>query len=154
MINSVLFICTGNSCRSVMAEGLMRKRLYELGKDSIEVRSAGVRALNGMAPTDETITVMREEGVDASDHKTKNVTADMIKSAGLILVMEPIHKDEIIRLVPEAASKTYLLKEYESQSKINPKGFSVHDPIGKPVEEYRITRDEIKNEIERFVEKL
>ena len=154
MIDSILFVCTGNSCRSVMAEGLMRKRLYELGKDSVEIRSAGVRALNGMPPTDETVTVMREEGVDVSDHKTKNVTTDMIKGAGLILAMEPIHKDEIIRLVPEAAAKTYLLKEYESQSKVNPKGFSVHDPIGKPVEEYRITRDEIKSEIERFVEKL
>jgi len=154
MIDSILFICTGNSCRSAMAEGLMRKRLYELGKDSIDVRSAGIRALNGLAPTDETIAVMREDGVDVSDHQTKNVTADMIKKAGLILTMEPIHKDEIIRLVPEAASKTYLLKEYESQSKINPKGFSIHDPIGKPVEEYRVTRDEIKSEIERFVEKL
>lgn len=154
MINSILFICTGNSCRSVMAEGLMRKRLYELGKDSIEVKSAGVRALNGLPPTDETVTVMKEDGVDVADYRTKNVTHDMIKKADLILTMEPAHKDEIIRLVPAAASKTYLLKEYESSSKINPKGFSIRDPIGKPVEEYKLTKNEIKDEIERFVKKL
>lgn len=151
MIKSILFICTGNSCRSVMAEALMRKRLYELGKDSIDVRSAGVRALNGLPPSDETIEVMKEESVDVSDFKTKNVTVDMIKKADLIITMEPVHKDEILVLVPEASAKTYLLKEYESFSKMNPKGFSIHDPIGKPVEEYRIVRDEIKDEIERFV---
>lgn len=154
MIDSILFICTGNSCRSVIAEGLLRKRLYELGRDAVDVRSAGVRALNGMTPTDETVTVMREEGVDVSDYKSKNVTADMIKKAGLILTMEPVHKDEIVRLVPSAGSKTYLLKEYENQSGINPKGFSVHDPIGQPVEEYRIIRNEIKSEMERFVKNL
>lgn len=154
MIKSVLFICTGNSCRSVMAEGILRKRLYELGKDAIEVHSAGVRALNGLPPTDETIAVMKEDGVDVADYVTKNVTTDMIKKADLILTMEPAHKDEITRTVPAAAAKTFLLKEYKNTSKINPKGFSIHDPIGKPVEEYRITRDEIKGEIERFVEKL
>lgn len=137
-----------------MAEGLLRKRLYELGKDAIEVRSAGVRALNGMSPTDETIEVMNEEGVDVSNYLSKNVTFDMIKKADLILTMEPLHKEDIVTTVPAAASKTFLLKEYESLSRINPKGFSVHDPIGKPVEEYRITRDEIKSEIERFVKEL
>ena len=154
MIKSVLFVCTGNSCRSVMAEAILRMRLYELGKDHIDVRSAGVRALDGLPSSDETIEVMKEEGVDVSDYRAKNITADMIKKADLILAMEPMHKDEILALVPEAKSKTYLLKEYGSSSTFNPKGFSVHDPIGKPIDEYRITRDEIRAEIERFVTEL
>ena len=154
MKRSVLFVCTGNSCRSVMAESILRKRLYELGKDGIDVRSAGVRALNGLPSSNETIEVMKEEGVDVSDYRTKNITADMIKKADLILAMEPVHKDEILALVPEAGSKTYLLKEYGGSSTFNPKGFSIHDPIGKPIDEYRITRDEIKTEIERFVKGL
>ena len=154
MIKSVLFVCTGNSCRSVMAEAILRKRLYELGKDYIDVRSAGVRALSGMPSSDETIEAMKEEGVDVSDYRTKNITAEMIKKADLILAMEPMHKDEILAINPEAGKKTYLLKEYGNPSKINPKGFSIHDPIGKPIDEYRITRDEIKTEIERFVKEL
>ena len=154
MIKSVLFVCTGNSCRSVMAEAILRMRFYELGKDHIEVRSAGVRALDGLPSSNETIEVMKEEGVDVSDYRTKNVTADMIKKADLILVMEPMHKDEILAITPEAKGKTYLLKEYGSSSTFNPRGYSVHDPIGKPIDEYRITRDEIKAEIARFVKEL
>lgn len=138
-----------------MAEAIARKRLYELGRDSLNVRSAGVAAVDGMPPTDETITVMKEYGVDVSDYKSKNVTADMIKRSNLILTMEPTHKEAILRIAPEARDKTFLLKEYGGGSVVfNPKGFSVHDPIGKSTDEYRITRDDIKAEIERFVGEL
>ncbi len=151
-IHSILFVCTGNSCRSVMAEGLMRKRLYELGKSDIEVSSAGVMAIKGMPPTDETIKVMKESDVDVAEFKSKNVTPDLVKKTDLILTMEPMHKDMILNLVSQAAAKTFLLKEYQNPSKILPKGFSVHDPIGKPVADYRVCRDEINAEIERIVE--
>jgi protein-tyrosine-phosphatase len=153
-IHSILFVCTGNSCRSVMAEGLMRKRLYELGRNDIEVRSAGVMASKGLSPTDETIKVMKEADVDVSEFKTKIMTDDMIKKADLILTMEPMQKDVILKKAPPAASKTFLLKEYKNPSKILPKGFSVHDPIGKPIEDYKVTRDEISAEIERVAELL
>ena len=154
MIKSILFICTGNSCRSVMAEAIARERLHELGKDDIDVRSAGVRALSGLPPSDDTIEVLNEDGIYAADFKTKNVTPEMIKRADLILTMESMHKDEIFKLVPEARSKTFLLKEYQSSSIFNPTGFSVRDPIGMSVEEYRLVRDEIKGEINRFVAQL
>ena len=149
-IHSILFVCTGNSCRSVMAEGLMRKRLYELGKSDIEVYSAGVMPTKGMPPTDETIMVMKEVDVDVAEFKSKNVTADLVKKAGLILTMEPIHKDIILKQAPQAAAKTFLFKEYQNPSKILPKGFSVHDPIGKPAADYRVCRDEISTEIDRI----
>ena len=137
-----------------MAEAILRKRLAELGKKDIDVRSAGVRALNGLPPSDETIEVMKEEGVDVSGFRTKNITADMIKKSDLILTMEEAHKHEVLTIAPEAGSKTYLLKEYKSSDTFGYKGPDVDDPIGKPVEEYRIIRDEIKKEIERFVEEL
>ncbi|MCX5678782.1 MAG: low molecular weight protein arginine phosphatase [Candidatus Omnitrophica bacterium] len=154
MKKSVLFVCTGNTCRSVMAEAILRKRLDELGKKEIEAHSAGIRALNGLSPSEETIEVMKEEGVDVSGFRTKNITVDMIKKADLILAMEDAHKDEILALAPAARSKTYLLKEYGSSHAFNSRGHGIDDPIGKHVEEYRIIRDEIKREIERFVGKL
>jgi protein-tyrosine-phosphatase len=153
-IHSILFVCTGNSCRSVMAEGLARKRLYELGKSEIEVSSAGVMAVKGSPPTDETIKVMKEADVDVAEFKSKNISVDMIKKADLILTMEPIQKDMILKLAPYAAVKAFLLKEYKNPSKILPKGFSVHDPIGKPAADYRICRDEINTEIERIADTL
>ena len=149
-ISSILFVCTGNSCRSVMAEALMRKKLYELGSDRAEVGSAGVAVFGSVPPTGETIAVMREEGVDVSGSRTKKVTRDMIRNADLILVMEPAHKDKILNLDPQASGKTFLLREYKNPSKVMPGGFGVHDPIGMPVEGYRKTRDEIKKEIERI----
>lgn len=151
-VNSILFICTGNSCRSVMAEGLMRKRLYEIGKNDIAVASAGTMAMKGLPPTDETVKVMREADVDVSESRTKNVTSDMIKNADLILAMEPMHKDSVLKHVPQASSKTFLLKAYGNESKLLPKGYSVQDPIGKPLEFYRATRDDINAEIERIAE--
>lgn len=153
-IHSILFVCTGNSCRSVMAEGLARKRLYELGKSDIEVSSAGVMATKGLPPTDETIKVMKEADVDVAEFKSKNISADMIKKADLILIMEPMQKDMILKLAPHAAQKAFLLKEYKNSSKILPKGFSVHDPIGKPAADYRTCRDEINTEIGRITELL
>ena len=153
-ISSVLFVCTGNSCRSVMAEALMRKRLYELGNDRAEVVSAGAAVFGSVPPTDETIAVMREEGSDVSGFRTKQVTRDLVKNADLILVMEPAHRDEVLNLDPQASDKTFLLKEYGNPSKAMPGRLGVHDPIGKPVEEYRATRDEIKKEIERITEKI
>jgi protein-tyrosine-phosphatase len=107
-------------------------------------------AIKGMSPTKETIAVMKEADVDVTEFKSKNISADMIKKADLILTMEPVQKDMILNLAPHAAAKTFLLKEYANPSKILPKGFSVHDPIGKPVEDYRACRDEINAEIERI----
>lgn len=137
-----------------MAEAILRKRLDELGRKDIEVRSAGVRALSGLPPSDETIEVMKEEGVDVSLFRTKKITADMIKKSDLILAMEEAHRDEILSLVPEAASKTHLLKEYKNTDAFGLEGAGVDDPIGKSVGEYRNIRDEIKKEIERFAGEL
>lgn len=150
-IKSVLFVCTGNSCRSVMAEGLLEKRLKELGKDNITVRSAGVMALGGVAPTDETIKVMSDEGIDVSGHRTKGVTHDLIKNSDVILVMEKLHKDIISKDVPEAASKIYLLKEFGNPVKA--KGhdkLGIRDPMGMPIDVYMDCLGEIKEEIERI----
>lgn len=155
-IKSALFVCTGNSCRSIMAEGLLKKYLKELGKDGIEARSAGIRALDGFPPTDETVKVMKEVEVDVSAYRARNLTDDMIMSFDLILVMEPLHKFEIIRRVPDASSKTYLLQEFGNPGKVygHYRDFGVPDPIGKTTEYYKRCLETIDNEIKRIAEIL
>lgn len=153
-IKSVLFVCTGNSCRSIMAEGLLRKYLKDAGKDDIEVHSAGIMPVGGMTPTSETIEVMKKEGVDVSEYRSRYLTAEMIRKADLILVMESFHKNEVLNRVPEASAKTFLLKEFGNTAEQNPLRLGVKDPIGKPIEDYRHALVTIKNEIERIANLL
>ena len=154
-IKSILFVCTGNSCRSVMAEGLLKRRLKELGKTDIKVSSAGIRAIDGFSPTTETLDVMKTEGVDLSGFKSKSITDEMIRGADLILVMSVMHESEIIRRVPEAASKTFLLREYGRADKnkefIDP---DIPDPIGMSISGYKACLDIIKEDIERVAKIL
>ncbi len=154
-IKSVLFVCTGNSCRSVMAEMLLKKYLKAEGKSHIKVSSAGIGAIEGFSPTAETIEVMKEEGIDVKGFKSTKVSKNLIKDADLILVMEPLHKQEVIKAVPEAASKIYLLKEFGlDERSFHPEGFSIPDPIGRSIENYEYCLEMIKKEIERIAKLL
>ncbi|MFA6142854.1 MAG: low molecular weight protein arginine phosphatase [Candidatus Omnitrophota bacterium] len=154
-IKKVLFVCTGNSCRSVMAEALLKKYLKGAGKDGIEVRSAGTRALTGLPPTEETLEVLKAEGITLSDFKSTNLTDQMIKDADLILAMEDLHKDEILRRMPAVLSKIHLLKEYgHTGEKYHDEGIGVPDPIGRSKEFYDYVMNLIKKEVERIVKIL
>ena len=154
-VKSILFVCTGNSCRSIMAEGLMKAALKKLGKEEIRVSSAGVSALDGFNPTRETIEVMKCEGVDVSDFKSRAITDEIIRGSDLILVMAARHMSDIIMRVPEAAAKTHLLKQYgKCDNSYIRLGMDIADPMGKPVETYEKTLGEIKGEVERIAELL
>lgn len=135
-----------------MAEGLFRKYLDEAGKTDIEVRSAGIIALDGFPPTDETMKVMKDNGVDVSGYKSKRITADLINKSDLVLVMEGVHKDFVIRMAPKADGKVHLLKKYGAKDKFKyPEDDGVPDPIGRPIDFYKLSLEIIKEEVKRIV---
>ena len=153
-VKRILFVCTGNSCRSVMAEGLMRHFLQRAGIDAVSVESAGVFAINGMGPTRETQRVLLDAGIDCVGHRARALTPQMVEDADLIFVMEPFHVEEILQRAPSAKGKSHLLKSYglaPSEVVGHP---HIPDPIGKPLEVYEVCFAEIREAVERVARSL
>jgi len=161
MIKTILFVCTGNTCRSAMAEGMFKKMLEERtkGNSKIEVISAGISALPGISPTFETISVMFEQGIDISQHYAQELQEELIKKADLILVMTNEHKEYIHKEFPFAQNKTFLLKKFTINNKSesnqnNDRNYEIIDPIGRKIEFYRIISRELKNNLEKILDKI
>ncbi|MFA5199983.1 MAG: L-threonylcarbamoyladenylate synthase [Candidatus Omnitrophota bacterium] len=144
---SVLFVCTGNSCRSVMAEGYLKKLLKEQGRADVEVSSAGMMAIDGAGASFETRAVLEKVGADVSMHRARKVTKELIDRTDLILVMEKIHEEKILELAPEAKNRLFLLKEF---AKINDESLNISDPIGGSYEFYQEVFLVIKEAVERI----
>jgi protein-tyrosine phosphatase len=104
--------------------------------------------LGGLGVTIETGELLKEEGIDVSAHHSQQVTKEMIKSSEIILVMEKLHEERILELVPEAKNRLFLLKEF---AKINDNQLDIADPIGKAKEFYAQTFAIIKDAIERII---
>lgn len=150
-VKSVLLVCTGNSCRSIMAEGILKKYLKELGKGDIEVTSAGVHAIDGAGPTIETIEVAKKEGIDVSGLRSKALTDELVKKADLILVMTAYHMDEIIARWPDAAPKVHMIKQFGINSEEQAcEDLDIADPIGMDESFYKEIFSLIKKEMERI----
>lgn len=109
MLN-ILFVCTGNTCRSPMAEGLLRKLSAERGIE-LGVRSAGVSAITGTSMSRHAAAILREEGFEGSITSSQ-LTEEMVNWADLILTLTRSHKQHVLHYYPEAVDKTYTLKEY------------------------------------------
>ena len=131
----VLVVCTGNTCRSPMAEGWLNQKLA--GKGWL-AESAGVAAWGGTPASPEAIEVMREIGVDLSAHRSRRLTRELADEAAVILAMTDGHRREIARHFPEAAKKTHLVHGFGLE-----KERDVLDPIGMPADVYRHVRDEL-----------
>ncbi|HPS19666.1 MAG TPA: hypothetical protein PKY78_01550 [Candidatus Omnitrophota bacterium] len=148
-MRKVLVVCTGNSCRSILAEAYMRKRFKEEKLD-IELRSAGTSAVNGFPPADETITTLEEENINTEDLHSTRITEEMINNADIILVMETIHKARIIDMVPSAGCKVFFLAEYDKEAQ----ELTIPDPIGRSLAFYKLSFGIIKRSVEGFIKWL
>jgi glycine hydroxymethyltransferase len=143
----VLFVCTGNICRSPMAEGLFRALVAKNGH-AVEVASAGTSAGLGHAPSLEAVRVLRrEEGIDISKQRSQPVTEDLLTKADAIFTMTRDHRDLLELMFPEAAQKLFLVREFDG-------AIDVPDPIGQGMEVYARCKDTIKRALPALLEFL
>jgi len=132
---TLVFVCTGNVCRSPMAEYMLRR---ELGEDGgWRVKSAGVAAVHGLPASPEAVQALAEDGIDLSPHRSRPLDGDLVDEAAVVVVMTAAHRDQLVRLFPDAAGKVFLLKAFGHAAG------DLRDPMGLPVERYRDVRGEI-----------
>ena len=139
-MKTILFLCTGNVCRSPMAEGLFRHAIK--GRGDFRVLSAGLGALDGQPPTHHSVSAMREIGIDISQQRSRALTAEMVRSADYIFGMTHSHVDTVALLYPQMAEKTFLLREFDEM--LEPYEKDISDPIGSPYDVYVECRNQIE----------
>ena len=142
-MKTILFVCTGNVCRSPMAEGLFRHAVKNDGR--YRVLSAGVGAVEGQPPSPHAVRALKELGVDISKQRSQMLSGELVQQADYIFGMTHGHVDAVTLLFPQAAEKTFLLREFDETLDIFEKDIS--DPIGGSYEVYLNCRDQIEQGI-------
>jgi protein-tyrosine-phosphatase len=143
---NILTVCTGNICRSPMAEGILRSMLS--GNHGISVSSAGTHALGGNPATEFAIIAAWEQGIDISGHRARILTADSIKNSNIILCMEPSHVEWVLSQGVSPADRVYTLAEFSGSPE---KRETIPDPYGCSIREYRACFHDIYLCLSKFV---
>jgi len=128
----ILFVCTGNICRSPMAEGFLKAM-----HSDFSVSSSGVSSMDGWSAMPEAIEVMKDHGIDISSHRARQITDEMVDEADLVLAMTSRHRELLKVTFPNAESKIFTLKEFAGT------GTNIDDPYGNSKEAYETVADEI-----------
>lgn len=150
MMKKVMFVCTGNICRSAMAHGALEKLVKEKGKE-IEVYSCGTSAETGNRATNEAIQVSEEYDVDIKKHRATNLLESNIKDMNIILCSTENHKKYVIQLYPELKDKIYTIKEFAGNTS---EDLDIRDPWGYDLATYRNCFKEIYEYVLKIIDKI
>jgi protein-tyrosine-phosphatase len=148
----ILFICSGNICRSPMAEGYLRFSIPPKYKTKVQITSAGTLDIENSSASDESVQVMKEKGIDISFHKSSGITAMKIKSSDMILTMAIEHYEYIKNTYKPPQKKLHLLGDFSSE---NPSAdSSIPDPIGSDKSTYKECQKKTFYEIDKIRPKI
>lgn len=138
----IIFICTGNTCRSPMAEGLFRAHGGEQ-ETGLAATSAGLFTQDGLPASDNAVTAAKELGADISAHRSRMLTHEMAQSARYLVCMTGAHYDRVCELFPDCADKVFTLTQRD-----------VSDPFGGDLETYRRAAAEIDEGVRSIIGRL
>ena len=146
----LLFVCTGNTCRSPMAEAIARKFAIERGLPDVDVASAGTSSWEGAAASDGALLVGLERRLDLGGHRSQQLSRALVEGSDLIFTMGPHHLERAEALGGEG--KSFLLTGYPSPGSSS--GRAISDPMGGDLDIYRTTTNEIEAEIRRVFDRM
>ena len=152
---NICFVCSGNICRSPLAEGLFRHYIKLANRaDNFTIHSAGTLECYIKEVSVESVIVAKEYGADISSHRSRHLSSNIAAQADVILVMTKAHLNWINENLPQYKSKSWLLTDYAIENPNDIPHKDIEDPYGMDIDKYREIGKSINAEIKRIIEKL
>lgn len=151
-MTKIMFVCTGNICRSPMAHYYMQKKVKDMGlEDKFLISSCGTYAVTGEPATDNAVISMKEYGVNLENHRATNIDDTDIDNYDYVITLTTQHKKNVLHYYPKLDGKVFTLKEFVLDNK---KYMDIDDPWGLNIIVYKDTAKEIVENVDKLIEKL